>query len=456
MITLSGLGHVVACPGSAALPRAKREGTRGTPLGRAIHALCEHRAEAGGVRDGSDYDVARVAYVHGLYGDDAGRLAFLAEHLRLPIPAGALAEVPLGYWPDGSVRRAQGGAGEYIDEGQWLSGTIDIMWAEPHPIWLEEQHGEGRAISAPNSTAWVVDWKTGDDEHVPPIDRNWQLRGAAVMAARWTGARRVIPAICYINAAECGEAVRAGRVYEGRWEVGKPLDAAALDAIEVELRAALARARGECDAARGQEHGQEADASTVHLPMKVSDGTSSRRAVSGARLILGPHCEHCPARGACPALAAEAMTLARAYEQTLVEGAADGLALTPEQASRLMGLVPAIRRACDAVEAAAQAHVRATGKPLALANGQEYGPAIETTEGFVTRPTYEALAEIVGDERADEAFLATADRIKAALRGDAKRLPRGAWDEFVEKVKARGGIVSGAREVWRKRWPAKP
>ncbi|HVE12044.1 MAG TPA: hypothetical protein VNI01_01500, partial [Elusimicrobiota bacterium] len=250
MITLSGLGHVAACPGSAALPRIRREGTRGAPIGHAIHELAAHRVEGSGSRDGSDYDVSRLAAAHSLDADDAGRLSFLAAHLRLPVPAGALAEVPLGYFPDGSVRRIDGGAGEYTDAGQLLSGTLDAMWAEPEPIVTHEQFWP---MVVDGSTLWLVDWKTGDEENVPPIERNWQLRAGALMAARWTGARRVIPAICYINAAECAEAVREGRPYTGRWEVGAVLDAAALDAIEVELRAVLARARGEEDVLRGGE-----------------------------------------------------------------------------------------------------------------------------------------------------------------------------------------------------------
>jgi hypothetical protein len=472
-----------------------------------------------------------IGVLHGLDRDDAGRLAFLAEHLRLPVPAGALAEVPLGYWPDGSVRRVEGGAGRYVDEGQILSGTIDAMWAEPSGIQIID----GSAVVVDyTSTLWIVDWKTGAEEHVQPVDRNWQLRGAAVLAARWTGARRVIPAICYVNAGECAEAVREGRVYTGRWEVGAPLDAAALDAAEAEMRVVLARARGECDGEpasnpAGEPAAEDGDAAAVRLPVARAHGAGPRRSLSAPRLILGPHCDHCPARGACPALAAEAVTLLGALEgeddgepktdqagersaagrdarggagaagsgagdgvvpasgmlrrvpgepdqgwehalprlpeavpvgvpggQEVAAPRGPGLALTPARAAHLAAVIPALRGILDAAEVAVRAHVHATGRPLTLANGQEYGPAVEPVRHYRTGETFEALAARVGDARANEAFVATPDRLKAALRGDAARLPRGAWTAFEEELEARGAVVVGAREVWRKRWPAKP
>jgi hypothetical protein len=440
-----------------------------------------------------------IGVLHGLDEADAGRLAFLDEHLRLPVPAGAIAEVPLGYWPDGNVRRVEGGAGRYVDEGQILSGTIDVMWAD------ETDNPE---MCPEGSTLWIVDWKTGAEEHVPPVDRNWQLRGAAVLAARWTGAQRVIPAICYVNAGECAEAVRANVSYQGRWEVGAPLDAAALDAVEAEMRAVLARARGEGDGRagvhavprRGQVVGGE-----VH-PDRADEGAALGQRVdqpSVGPLILGPHCDHCPARGACPALAAEAVTLLGALEgeddgqvkmgpevqaraaasaseasqeqradaqPVQAEGASAGAgevpparqvalpvpALTPARAAHLAAIIPALRSVLDAAEVAVRAHVHATGRPLTLANGQEYGPAVEEVRHYRTAETFEALAARVGDARANEAFVATPDRLKAALRGDAARLPRGAWAAFEEELEARGAVVVGAREVWRKRWSAKP
>ncbi len=452
MITLSGLQHVAACPGSVSIPRIQRAGGSASALGSAIHELIETTIAP--VADAPpEVNAEIIALARGLATDDAGRLAFLASNLRLPIPAGALAEVPLGYWSDGTVRRVTGGAGSYEDEGQILSGTIDAMWAEPEP--LTPGYSRYRAtdpwdpMCPPGSTLWITDWKGGDDEHVTPIDRNWQLRGAAVLAARWTGARRVIPALCFVNAAECAVAVREGRVYEGRWEVGAPLDAAALVAIEADMRAVLARARG---AGGHGEDGLRMLRVPVHDVASVQDREQAAGSVRVpqapiAPLVLGPHCEHCPARGACPALAAEAMTLARGDGLYLPPGGA----LTRDAASRLAALLAPARRFLDAVEVAVRAHAEAHG-PIPLADGREYGPATEEATTYKTAPTFEALAAVVGDEAANEAFETSTAALKRAVDGKG----RGAWKALRADIEARGGVVPSARVVWRKRWPAVP
>lgn len=492
--TLSGLGHVAACPGSASLPHQRREGTRGTPLGRAIHELNENAiamADLGYARSTTP-QVNTIAATHDLTPDDAGRLAFLAEHLRLPVPPGALAEVPLGYFPDGSVRRIEGGAGDYPDVGQWLSGTLDAMWVEPGGTLFEFHEGDlddPRPSLLPDQALWIVDWKTGADEHVPPIARNWQLRAGALLAARWTGATRVIPAICYVNAAECAAALREERQHrasareatennemvaaaeferladecgrrarEGRWEVGEALDVAALDAIEVKLRAVLSAARGESDvseaqmARRGsgvlQEGLRDREAETwegvVGLPPDGGAALVERdRSVLLSRLILGPHCEFCPARAACPAFGAAARQL---VGKALLAPRSHEL-FTPDERAHLAGIIPALRRTLDAAEEAVRA-----GGPVLLADGRVYGPALEETTSYATRPTYEALAAVVGEAAADEAFEATTASLKRALEGQG----RGAFGRLRADVEARGGLVPGGREVWRRRWQAVP
>lgn len=469
MITLSGLQLVAACPGVVTLPRRQRTG-RAPVLGTAIHKLIQEKIE------GTADEWRPRPFLDELSLDDAGRLGFLAENMRLPVPPSALCEVPLGYWPDGSVRRVDGGAGVYTDEGQILSGTVDAMWSEPVPLGVMGAGGHEAVTIAPGAQAlWVVDWKTGDDEHVPPVDRNLQLRAGAVLAARWTGARRVIPALCFVNAAECAAAVRESRVYTGRWEVGAPLDAAALDGIERDMRAVLARARGEASDGRGAEdqtdhrgglaghrvssrgpgsgtgrgaHHHVDGGRDLEAPGEspVSDAAGSRSG-SRAPLILGPHCEHCPARGSCPALAAEALTLARAEGLYIPPGGA----LTRDAAARLVGMLGPARRVLEAVEVAVRAHVREHG-PLRLPSGQEYGPELEQTTRFVTGPTFDALSAVVGEERAQGAFEATGASLKRALDGE----PRGAWRRLREDIEARDGVVTGTREVWRLRYPAKP
>lgn len=455
--TLSGLSLVAACPGSASLPRQRRASGAASTLGTAIHELCAVQVEGG---DGGD--------IPGLWADilppdDAGRLAFLAEHLRLPVPPGALAEVPLGLFPDGRVERIEGGAGSYPDVGQVLSGTLDALWAEPEPFLCCADLGPDCNAPRPEvcarhrpsvlrgSTLWVVDWKTGDEDHVPPIARNWQLRAGALLAARWTGATRVIPAICFVNAAECAAELRAGREYTGRWEVGDLLDAAALDAIEVELRAVLGAARGEGDEVRLERGGEGCDpndrdggsggsSAALALPVQEPGARVLRRSPP---LILGPHCEHCPAREHCPEFGAAARQL---VEQAQLSPRSPVL-MTPADRAMLAAMIPAMRATLDRAEEALRA-----GGPVQLADGRVYAPHLETVTDYKTRETFDVLVPIIGELLANDAASYTATSIKAAL--EQAGAPRGAWPALRAQIDAAGGVVLTGREVWRRKWLA--
>ena len=58
-----------------------------------------------------------------------------------------------------------------------LAGTIDAMWSEPAPLFVDNIE---QTTCPPGSTLWVVDWKTGIENNVPPPAKNWQLRASAV------------------------------------------------------------------------------------------------------------------------------------------------------------------------------------------------------------------------------------------------------------------------------------
>jgi len=439
--TLSGLPLLAACPGSLSLPRQETSGGPAANLGTAIHAMLEDMVDGSFYR-GGPYEPEKLAAMFHLPEDDAGRLAFLARNLRLDVPAGALAEVSLGLFPDGTVRRIEGGAGHYPDVGQILSGQIDCMWAEPDRLVAHMFSVGGHYSIREESTLFLTDWKTGDDSNIVPVERNWQLRAGALLAARWTGATKVIPAICYINAAECAVAVREGREYGGRWECGALLDAAALDAIEVELRALLRAARGESD--EQPEH-EESDSQ--------ADGRNGRELHRGnagahrAPFILGPHCDHCPSRVHCPAFAAEAVTLARLGGWWAPQP--DGIALPDMARAYLAGILPAMRSTLGRIEAAIRA-----GGPVTLADGKVYGPVLETVTTYETGATFDALAEVIGEEAARKAFRTSAEALKRAL-GDADA-PRGAFGRLRAEIEKRGGLVLTAREEWSRRYPALP
>ncbi len=484
-MTLSGLGHAAACPGSAALPRVGRLG--GSEFGSATHEMLSERIDGAPWSD----DTAPIAERWQLDADDAGRLAFLARVFRPDVPAGALAEVPLGLFEDGSVRRVEGARGSYEDlPGLILAGTIDVMWSEPQPIAFD-RHGSSFDPDEPllqdGSTLWLADWKAGEDRYVAPIARNWQLRGAALLAARWTGAARVIPALCFVDPGEASEVLRAGKLYSGRWEVGAPLGAVELDAIEREVREVIARAKGESDVRdhgegvraageglgrRGDGGGGGGEREAAILPdarEPAPDGRSDRGAGQAAEirgglrglspgaaglrphLITGPHCEHCDSRAFCPAQLTEVRALVAPAEVS------DQLALTDEQASHLAGLLPRAESVTRNLRAALEAHVEARG-PIAMANGKVWGPVVETRERLDVRKTYEALAAEIGEEGADRAFKtgkgAVGDAIARAHAGAGiKRQVAPTVGRVLGAVREAGGIERIEHIEHRAYWP---
>lgn len=521
--TLSALGHLAACPGSLSLSRALRTSAAAL-LGRAIHEAIEWAISG----RGTALDVCAL-WADVLSADDAGRLAYLAQHLALPVPAGALAEVPLGMWPDGHVRRftdeemaeAHHRGLRYPDAGQDLSGTLDCLWAEPYPLRIYPAIGSiPEHIECPPASAlYVPDWKTGDEDNVPRIEKNMQLRGAALLAARWTGATRVIPAIVFVSAAGTAAALRQAKEHrhqalvawdhgddagdaehrrlaegcerearEGRWEVGEPLDEAALLVIEMEIRAVLARARGESDDGvrdqrdevrevpenMGRGHGDMGHSLAGHPIRDGRGGTedharmdrgASFRARAAAPLITGPQCEWCDSRAYCPAFGAEALNFARAMSHGVPLST-----LTRSDLVRALGLVPAMRQTINAIEAMGRAYAEAHGGELALEDGTVLSRVVEPVESYLTGPTFDVLEARYGADVAREAFLTNEDRLKAAMREGliVERLPRGAWaglkaeleayvpDGWHPPMVAPGAVVVTGREVWRRRRPALP
>lgn len=443
-VSLSGLGLVATCPGSASLPHAR---TRSAPadFGNAAHALIAERVNARSISHVapvcSAVDVARE---HGLEEADAGRLAFLAKHLRLEVPSCALAEVPLGLWPDGSVRRVRGGQGRYEDDGQILSGTVDAMWAEPGGIVEIDDSGKALVVDYA-STLWVVDWKTGDDEYVAPVSRNWQIRAAALLAARWTGAKRVVPALVYVNPAECSEWLREhpGEPYPGRWEVGAELNEAALAGIEADVRRVLGAA--------GIGGDRDSDPGRVQLlSLGAEDGSDGSGGLSGnlrgvraggaqdlgrdPSLVTGAHCAHCNASAACPALARQAMTLIQSN---------DGL-VSADTAARLAGMLGPARKVLDEVETAVRAYVKAHG-PIAVDDDHVYGPETEPREKLNAAAVAGAL-EAAGVSPW-KALKATKEGVREALKG----APRGTFGKVLDAVREAGGVEEVGSEVWRVR-----
>jgi hypothetical protein len=426
LFTLSGAHRAALCPGSMALPRVGHVSIK-ADAGNAGHAYTQILIEEG--REEAEFRAPDIAERWGLEGDDAARWFGAMRAWKPQAPRGSICELPLAYLEDGSVVRARGGQGSYdAPDGTLWAGTVDVAWAEPKPF----VGGDDGAPRAPRgATAWLADWKFGQDDYVPPVRRNLQVRIGAVMLARWTGAERVVPAVCF--------AAGGGA---GRWDVpldgeggAIPLGPGELAQIEAEARAV---------AERGREQ--------------------RRRAAEGRPidLVTGDHCRYCPCRAACPAHTSEAAALVRG--QVDFARARD---LSPEEAARLAGLLGPAREVLDGARDTLVAYVEAHG-PIALPDGRVWGPQPTTRRRLRTRDTYEELqaelAEIVGEERAgelaDEAFggsVAALKRVIKAARAEAGIRNRGgiktALDAVLGRVRERGGETVSEGVTFKAHYP---
>ncbi len=406
LVTLSGLQRASICTASVVLPRYDSRSPAAS-LGSALHEVIERRIT------GEPMPPETIANAYELTGFDRGRFLSLCRSFDPKVPAGTLAEVALGMFDDGSVGEVDGGKGEYVAApglNMYTAGTIDAMWSDP-PLSESKRCPEG-------GTLWIVDWKTGDEGNVAPPATNWQLRGAAVLAAEWTGAKRVVPMLCFID----------GTCPEGRWDIGAAIEDAELTAIGSTMTDILA------------------DIDTAATAYETGEGP---------RATTGPHCEHCPARPGCPAHVAEVRALLAAYKP--------GDALTPldaASAAHLAGLLPAARKVLKMAEDAVKAYAQANG-PIPLADGRIFGPQHAKRDTYATRVSYEALAREIGDEAADEAFSTSKGAIYDAIgaaheKTGIKRKKGAAVAKVLAEIAEKGGKTSRVIELWKAHYAGAP
>ena len=414
LLTLSGLQQASICPGSAVLPSIGSTSVK-ADIGSALHEYNAVKGELG--KHAADEQSAAIADRWNL--EDKGRAMFFAraKSLDLGIPDGALFEVPLCLRADGSVEPVTGGHGVYeVPDDAIVAGTLDILFATPEPI----QDG----LWCPrDSMLWAADLKTGDDNHVAPIARNWQARVSALLGARWTGAEAVVPAIVFPSA--------NGGAWDIPMEQGRP----------VPLR---------------EKELKKIDVDLLALHTRVTEQAERVNAGKLPKLVTGTHCTYCRARAGCPAHVSETRALI-VGEAGLVTGA-----LTPEQAVKAAGLLGPARAAVKSMEDALRAHVEAFG-PVALPDGKVYGPTPAEETTYHTTETYQAMiAEfepIVGAELAEKiianAFKATKSGIYDAIAAahDEAGIKRQKKNAFERIVSTPGVITTSPTVRWGAHWP---
>lgn len=432
-LSLSSLGRVRVCPGSAVLPQIQSHSLPAA-IGNAGHDWIDSAVRSWtSVRGRAN--LVDIADRWELWGESRETFFRYVRGLgnEPPVPEGTITEQPLALLEDGSVVPVRGGRGEYeAPEGTIIAGTLDAMWPERDgvPSWFLYPDGGAPRVD-PADVLVISDWKTGGAESTPPPRFNWQLKGQALLASRWTGARRVLPMLGLID----GGPVR-WETEQDRHGFAVVLDEVELASIEREIRRIVA----------------VVDAQDPDAP----------------KVVTGAHCSFCPARAACPAHVAAPRAMIAAVPDPKAMGP-----LSREEAHQLLPIVLSVGPARESALVALKEHVRLHG-PIALPDGRLWGLGEAKRVEFNTAGAFDALVDalipLVGEDealrQAQDAFRTTRDAVYEAVsrtvdevnaerkqRGEKRVTKKSIVDPMFETMKKSGAMTYRTIEEFEARWP---
>jgi hypothetical protein len=405
----SSLPLVSVCAPSAVLP-AVRHVNHQSVMGDALHDHMRDRSALG--IDEAMRRIGDLAKRYNLDEREAGIFAARCRSFEWVPPGGSFGEVGLCLREDGSVVRVKGSKGQYeMPDDAVTAGTLDVFWAEPTPLDLSDP---AHPRCHPGSVLWVVDYKSGDDSYVHPVESNAQLAAQAVLAARFTGATQVVPAILFI------------RKGQGEWDAP---DAAwgpkRLEAAEKQIRETVNRVRLEKAALdRGDP---------LHL-------------------VEGPHCEWCPAKTRCPAHTG-------IFKQILAGSVPWGDApLSAEERVWLAERLSMIESIGKKGRALLRADVDVNG-PVSLSDGNIWGPVPGKQTQIVGKVALPILQESLGElaEQAVETNV-TRESVERAVKAfcEAAGIERGVAPrvrQIMAKLGEAGALLDVPRVEYRAHKP---
>lgn len=353
----SALPLALKCAASQALPRIYRAGGK-EKIGSALHEHFRERSVYG--LDESIRRLPELATHFELDEKETGIFIARAKGFTWMPPKGAVCEVALALWDDGSVSMVKGGKGQYdLTDDARMAAQIDVFWAEPSPLYLNEV---GEVVCPPESILWVADLKSGSEDYVDPIERNAQVLAATVMAAKLTGAKRATPAIIY------------WRKGAGVWDAP--------------------------DAPLGPEQLAETEAMLLRGIERVNRQRDLYASGGQMTFVEGPWCTFCDSQIYCTA---KIGALKACLDDP--EPYAKDAMLTEAQLQRIAELAPAVERLAKSMKAACKAAVDARGgKPIVLKDGRDWGPNPHPKKEILPHVALPILAEVVGVERARKAL----------------------------------------------------
>ena len=376
-MSFSQLQRQAACPASEALPHADEVSTYATK-GSVIHQYLEDC-----VNLGPEEALERVPDEQ-----QEGCASIPLEALPACEPGAYAAEVALAYNP-------------VTDEGRELGRGLDRDYSG---VTDGEDYGtiDVVGLAADGETVVVYDYKTGFGD-VPPADRNWQLKAAAIAAARAYGRSRASVAII--------------RVRDDGWP--PYFDRATFDEIDMDrIRAGL---------------------------VEVREAVAAAKSSSETEVTIGEHCRYCPAFRFCPGQ--RATIAAFGFSELAAE-------LTPEDVAASWHRIKMAEKLIAKAKKAAQEVARRY--PVEIGEGRMLGLKEKNTTRLDGGKTLVALRKLKGDKFADACCTieTTKGAIEKALGEEAiarkekgeKITKKALVSKMLSELEKAGALRKGKRE----------
>lgn len=365
MLTISGLPRALNCDGSLVFPRAE---------------VASAYADSG--TDEHD-ELARKTLSN-----------TLPPRLARIIPPQPRVEVTVAInVATGACRIVGEGRGRNYDiDPLEVWGTIDVL---------------GVVGDGPEATVIVIDWKTGFNDS-DPAERNWQLWGYALVAARAIGLSRARVYIAYTN------------------QPGQPIDSHDLDWEDFAMMARKV---------------------TDLVPRHARLLRSYREDGAVPMTREGSWCRYCPSKHVCPSKQGLLAVVARSG----LPGPAE---MTKEQAADAVRQVLRFEQLVKDARGRLNQYVDDNG-PIDLGNGMAYGRAPRSGNRQIdAEKAVQAIREALGPDMAREFETLAFERktSQAAMKRAAQHLGVGKSaekfkDAIMKRVDELGGITYGREQM---------
>ncbi len=364
-LELGEVARTIACQASTVLPRSSINGgmadSDAALMSVARLALSESKT--------SKRDLVRSkAVLLGLNYHETRNLIQEVGQFSWKPPAGSLGAVRLAYTASGQVELTRPYEAEKkLPPGTLAIGFVDMLWSSPEPLKV----ASGRAECPRSGSLSVAEYQIARPGSMKPVRFNPTLMALSALAAKWTGAKTVVPRVIRLLPGE------------GLHEKGEALSIHDLRVIELELRSLIAQV----------EH------------MRT-------RRDRGQTLLFreGVHCLGCSGAWICPAYNKAARALLGVVDD---EGSAQEM--TEHQAIELALCVEQMQAFIQGARRTLRRYATEHG-PIDLRDGRRWGHYERPVRTMFGAAAAKTLSEFTGEDLADEAMVLSQEQALRALR----------------------------------------